>query len=142
MSFWDSSAIVPLCVNELLSQNARLNWRRFSEHFVWTECPVEISSAIARRCREGSIDAVEMSKAEARLRVIETKWATVESENRLTELARTFPTIYGLKSLDSPQLAAALIWCRELPKNKSFVSAGSRLLKAAEGVGFTVHDLS
>lgn len=52
------------------------------------------------------------------------------------------PAIYGLKAMDSLQLAAALVWCKELPKNKDFVSADDRLLKAAERAGFNVHDLS
>lgn len=56
MSFWDSSVLVPLCVNEYLSQLSRQYWRRFTEHFVWDGSSVEISSAISRRSREGTID--------------------------------------------------------------------------------------
>lgn len=141
MSFWDSSAVVPLCLNEVHSQSARIYWRRFSEHHVWRESPVEIASAFARRLREGSVDDAVLIKAENRLRSIETKWNAIEPSERQIVLARTFPQIYGLRALDSLQLAAALVWCKEFPKNKDFVSADTRLSKAAESAGFTVHYL-
>ncbi len=48
---------------------------------------------------------------------------------------------HGLKAADSLQLAAALLWCQELPKNKDFVSGDVKLLEVAEDVGFTIHSL-
>jgi hypothetical protein len=76
------------------------------------------------------------------LAVVEFNWTVIESTSRITALARTFPQIYGLRALDSLQLAAALVWCKELPKNKDFVSADTLLSKAAKSAGFTVHYLS
>lgn len=142
MSFWDSSAIVPLCLNEVRSQSARTYWRRFPERYVWREAPVEIVSAISRRLREKSIDQHEVSTAERRLTQLELHWGVIESTDRCIEIARTFPKLYGLRALDSLHLAAALVWCKELPKKKDFVSADSRLCQAAESAGFTVHLLS
>lgn len=141
MSFWDSSAIVPLCINENRSQRARTIWRNFPSHFVWLETPVEIMSAIARREREGAISEADRIKGESRLTLIETSWSVVDPEKRSIELARSFPVKYGLKALDSLQLAAALVWCKELPTAKDFVSSDERLLKAAEKAGFSVHFL-
>ena len=142
MSFWDSSAIVPLCINEKGSQRARTTWRNFSEHFVWLETPVEIMSAIARRERERAISEADRVRGERRLILIETSWSIVDFEKRSVELARSFPIKYGLKALDSLQLAAALVWRKEIPKNRDFVCGDARLLKAAESAGFTIHDLS
>ena len=142
MSFWDSSALVPLCLNEFRSQTARSFWRRFSERYVWRGTPVEIVSAITRRLTEQSINTRELRVAESRLADLERRWTAIESTDRCVVLARTFPGLYGLRALDSLQLASALIWCKELPKNKDFVSADVRLLKAAESAGFTIHDLS
>ena len=56
----------------------------------------------------------------------------------MVELARTFPALHGLRALDSLQLAAALVWCKEFPKNKDFVSADEKLIKAAKSVGFRI----
>jgi hypothetical protein len=44
-----------------------------------------------------------------------------------------------LKAADSLQLAAALVWCKENPKGKDFVSGDEKLIKAAEVIGFAAH---
>ncbi|MGH9946072.1 MAG: type II toxin-antitoxin system VapC family toxin [Pyrinomonadaceae bacterium] len=115
MSFWDSSAIAPLCANESRSQLTRTTWRRFSEHYVWRETIVEVESSLARLTREGILTETLRPKADKRLSLIESEWKIVEPNQRLIDLARTFPNQYGLKAMDSLQLAAALVWCREFP---------------------------
>lgn len=142
MSFWDSSAIVPLCAYQQNSATARILSRKFPDKFVWRECVVEVSSAFARLQREGLIDDALRRRFEARLVRLENKWSVIETQTLTIEIARTFPSIYGLKAMDSLQLASALVWCKELPKNKDFVSADARLLKVGDAVGFNVHDLS
>lgn len=142
MSFWDTSSIVPVCLNEPRSQNARRLWRQFVVKYVWRETVVEIESAFARLEREQLINANITASYKKLLSGVERDWTIVPATDRQIELARTYPSIYGLKAMDSLQLAAALVWCKKLPKNKDFVSADARLLKAAESIGFTVHDLS
>ena len=139
MSFWDSSALVPLCTNEPRSILAGKLWKQFPEHFVWWETSVEICSALARLERENKLNAQKRLKAEHRLNILEKIWTEIEPEPRIKELSRTFPATHGLKAADSLQFAAALIWCKETPKNKDFVSGDVKLLKAAEDVGFTIH---
>jgi uncharacterized protein len=92
--------------------------------------------------RQGLIDSAARQRFESRLVRLEAEWNIVNGQGRIVELARTFPLAHGLKALDSLQLAAALVWCKEFPKNKDFVSADRKLIEAAEDVGFTVHDLS
>jgi hypothetical protein len=48
------------------------------------------------------------------------------------------PDAYGLRALDSFQLAAALVWCNEKPKSGVFVCDDPKLSVAARTVGFTV----
>lgn len=141
MSFWDSSAIVPLCTNEPRSILAGRLWKLFPKKFVWWETSVEICSALARLERENKISAIKRLKAEQRLTILETVWLEIEPEPQIKELARTFPANYGLKAADSLQLAAALIWCNENPKNKDFVSGDAKLLNVAGDVGFTIYRL-
>ncbi len=142
MSFWDSSAVVPLCLKEATSSEAGKLWKRLAERVVCWETPVEIISAFARQEREGNISVQRRQQAELLLTAIEKSWITIAPSTRIIELARTFPLTCGLKALDSLQLAAALVWCKEFPKNKNFVAADRKLLQAAEAAGFTIHDLS
>ncbi len=139
MSFWDSSGLVPLCTSEARSILAGRLWKQFSEKFVWWETSVEIYSALARLERENKISAQKRLKAEQRLEILEKVWTEIQLEPRIKELARTFPANHGLKAANSLQLAAALVRCREIPKNKDFVSGDAKLLKVAEDVGFTIH---
>lgn len=141
MSFWDSSAIVPLCVNEGRSQSARRLWRLFDECHVWLETTVEVESSFARLEREGHLDSSSYLIALKQLKAFEERWFSIEPTSRVTELARSFPRKHGLKALDSLQLASALIWCREFPKHKNFVTADAKLAEAAEATGFSVHRL-
>jgi uncharacterized protein len=139
MSFWDSSALVLLCTNEPRSIIAGRLWKQFPEKFVWWETSVEISSALSRLERENKISLLHRQKAEKRLETLEKIWKEIQPIARIKELARTFPALHALKAADSLQIAAALVWCKEKPKNKDFVSGDDRLLKAAQKVGFTIH---
>ncbi len=139
MSFWDSSALVPLCTNEPRSIPAGKLWKQFPEKFVWWETSVEISSALARLERENKISLPQRQKAEKRLEILEKVWTEIQPESRIKELARTFPSKYKMKAADSLQLAAALVWCKEQPKGKDFISGDEKLIKVAESIGFAIH---
>lgn len=137
MSFWDSSALVPLCTNEPRSISAGRLWKSFSQKSVWWAASVEISSALARLERENLISLQKRLNAEKRLEILEKVWTEIQPAPRIKELARTFPAQYKTKAADSFQLAAALVWCRENPKGRDFVSGDEHLIKTAEAVGFT-----
>jgi uncharacterized protein len=141
MSFWDSSALVPLCTNEPRSILAGRLWKMFPQKFVWWETSVEISSALARINRENKITSEQRLNAEKRLEILETVWVEIQPNSRIKELARTFPTQYNMKAADSLQLASALVWCNEKPKGKDFVSGDEHLIKVAASIGFATHFL-
>jgi predicted nucleic acid-binding protein len=130
MSFWDSSALAPLCTNEPRSINAGKLWKQFTQKFVWWESSIEISSALARLERENKISMQQRLKAEKRLEILETVWVEIQPEVRIKELAKTFPVKYRMKAADSLQLASAMIWCREQPKGKDFVSGDKKLIRS------------
>jgi predicted nucleic acid-binding protein len=138
MSFWDSSALVPLCTNEPRSISAGRLWKNLSQKFVWWETSVEISSALARLERENLISLHKRLSAEKRLEILEKVWTEIQPIPRIKELARTFPAQYKMKAADSLQLAAALVWCKENPKGKDFVSGDEHLIKVAKTIGFTI----
>lgn len=114
-------------------------WKQFPQKFVWWETSVEISSAIARIERENKITIQQRLNAEKRLEILEKVWTEIQPNSRIKELARTFPAKYKMKAADSLQLAVALVWCKEKPKGKDFVSGDEHLIKVAKTIGFTIH---
>ncbi len=71
MMFWDSSAIVPLLVEEASSDALLGMLRHDRTMLVWWAAAVECTSAIAHRERDGDLSAREATDALERLRVLE-----------------------------------------------------------------------
>jgi predicted nucleic acid-binding protein len=136
--FWDSSALVPLCVRQTSSQNFRTLWQRSSRVVVWSGATVEIRSALSRLHRDGVIDADGLQLAIARLEAMRRGWREIASGEKLRLIAEDLPDTYALRALDSFQLASALVWCKEKPKSRLFVCDDVRLSEAAQKAGFTI----
>ena len=79
-----------------------------------------------------------MQYALARLEVMRRKWAEIVPSEKVRNLAETLPDAYGLRTLDSCQLAAALVWCNEKPNGRFFVCDDTKLSVAARKAGFSV----
>ena len=137
-AFWDASAVVPLCCQQNLSQSVRKRWRETTRVVVWWGTPVEVRSAISRLHNEGLLTTRGRQQALARLEVLRQEWREMMPSDRVRGLAEGLPDAYGLRALDSFQLAAALVWCNDKPKNRVFVCDDSKLSAAAQTVGFTV----
>jgi predicted nucleic acid-binding protein len=138
IGFWDTSAIVPLCCQQNLSQGMRKRWRETARVVVWWGTTVEVRSAISRLHGEGVITAKGRQQALARLEVLRQEWHEITPSEKARRLAEDLPDAYGLRALDSFQLAAALVWCFEKPKNRMFACADAKLAAAAQEVGFAV----
>ena len=138
IGFWDTSAIVLLCCQQNLSQSVRKLWRETARVVVWWGTTVEVCSAISRLHREGVITQKGRQQSLARLELLRQEWYEITPSEQARRLAEDLPDSYGLRALDSFQLAAALVWCREKPRNRTFVCDDARLAVAAEAVGFTV----
>ena len=137
-AFWDTSAIVPLCCQQNLSQSTRKLWRETARVVVWWGTTVEVRSALGRLYSESLLTARGRQQALARLEVLRQEWREMMPGDKVRGLAEGLPDAYGLRALDSFQLAAALVWCNEKPKNRVFVCDDSKLSAAAQTVGFTV----
>lgn len=140
-AFWDSSALVPLCIHEMTSRQAQSHLHRFLP-VVWWTSTVEVHSAISRLHRLGKLKDIEKKGALARLDVLRRGWREILPGDRLRDLATQLLDSYELRAADSLQLAAALTWCQTRPSNRSFVCGDERLSKAAESAGFSVLQLS
>lgn len=136
--FWDTSALVPLCVRQGASPDFRKLWQKSSRVVVWWGATVEIRSALSRLQRGNFINAQGLRFALTRLEAMRQQWRELTPSEKLRDIAETLPDVYGLTSLDSFQLAAALVWCNEKPKGRLFICDDARLSEAAQKAGFTV----
>ena len=88
MRFWDSSAVVPLLVDEEWTRSA-LRWLRDDPVVaVWWSTPVECASALARLEREGA-PGERVAEAFARLHTLARAWIEIEPHAELRHASRT-----------------------------------------------------
>ncbi len=75
MRFWDTSAFVPLIVEEPASLDLDVLLEEDEALVVWWATRVECASAISRRAREGNIDAYGEEQARIALGVLSESWS-------------------------------------------------------------------
>jgi predicted nucleic acid-binding protein len=139
-AFWDTSAIVPLCVGQPGSGFARKALRNKSIA-VWWGTPVETTSAFARLARAGELDQHQFQMAMTRLAALRGMWIEVQPSEGLRELAEELIQRHPLRAADALQLAAAVIWSRRHPRKRAFVCLDSGLGGAASKEGFLVESI-
>jgi predicted nucleic acid-binding protein len=137
-AFWDTSAIVPLCFHQDVSSATRRLSRSHTPMIVWWGTPVESIIAFARLLREGAMSIAGSNQARRRLEALRRTWVEILPSDGLRDLAETLPAKLAVRTGDVFQLAAALVWCRERPKGKPFVSLDRRLAGAAGQIGFEI----
>jgi predicted nucleic acid-binding protein len=140
-AFWDASALVPLCVHEAASRHAQSHLRRFAP-VVWWGSFVEVHSAICRLHRDKEITDLDKQGAVRRLSLLGRGWREILPDNQVRDLATQLLDKHSLRTADSLQLAASLIWCGQWPSRRNFISGDLRLVKAAKSAGFSVLELS
>jgi predicted nucleic acid-binding protein len=139
VAFWDSSALMLLCLNQLGSSRARRYARELPGKFVWWGASVEVESALWRLHGKGDIGDTALKQARHTWQMMRGSLLEVQPRERVRELAEDAPRKYGLRALDSFQLAAALAWCSEKPRHRAFVTFDARLGQAARKAGFSVY---
>ena len=139
-AFWDASALVPLCVAQGASGLVRTASKTRSIT-VWWGSPVEMTSAFARLFRNQEIDQQDFRLAMTRLTELRRRWIEVQPTGILRDLAEMLLQRHALRAADSMQLAAALVWAKQLPRKRLFVCFDGRLAEAASNEGFSVETL-
>jgi predicted nucleic acid-binding protein len=139
-AFWDASALVPLCVAQGTSSFVRTA-SKMKSIAAWWNSPVEMTSAFARLFRNQEIDQQDFRLAMARLTELRRRWIEVQPTEALRDLAEMLLQRHPLRAADAMQLAAALIWAKQLPRKRTFVCLDSRLAEAASKEGFSVDTL-
>ncbi len=136
--FWDTSAVIPLLVREPKSAEL-LSLLRDDEHMiVWWATPVEATSSLARRMREGGLDAREEAQARAVLALLARGWSEVQPTDRVRSAATRLLALHPLRAPDALQLASALVWSEHATEGRGFVCLDSRLRDAARKEGFAL----
>lgn len=138
MRFWDSSALVPLIVEEAASRRCRDLRRANPRVGVWTLTRTEVVSALRRREREGEIGKTVMTAALRRLSQLEQEWEEVEDVPSVRTRAEALLARHVLRAADALQLGAALLLVDDKPRRRPFVTLDDRLGAAAEAEGFDV----
>jgi predicted nucleic acid-binding protein len=138
MNFWDSSAVVPLVVEEKESAGLRTLLRGDKNMVVWWGTPVECHAAVRRRAREPGGESEAWDSVLAGLSALSARWFQVEPSDRLRLRAERLLAQHALRAADALQLAAALDWADEEPLDKSFVCLDDRLSEAARREGFRI----
>lgn len=136
-AFWDASALVSLCVQEVTTRQAQSYLRRF-DLVAWWASLVEVHSAVCRLYRNGEITGSGKQGALARLRMLSLGWKEILPDDDVREVATHLLNEYPIRAADSLQLAAALEWCAQHPRERDFVCGDRRLSEAAHAVGFSV----
>lgn len=139
-AFWDASALVPLCVRQDLTAQARNLYKDY-RITIWWATPVEIASALARLSRMQQIDATELNVAWKLTESLSSVWWIVQPSESLKVRALSLVERYDLRAADALQLAAAVEWCEDQPQGRVFLSADKRLREAALLCGFDTRHL-
>lgn len=135
MRFWDSSAIVPLLVDQPESASLSTLAQDREGLAVWWGSVVECASAIVRSTRAGALTPDQETQALALLDSLAESWTEIQPAPRVRDLARRLLRVHALRAADALQLAAALLWADGAPRQE-LVTRDLRLAEAARREGF------
>lgn len=142
--FLDSSAVVKLYVREPGSPRV-LSLRESAPPgmvVVSGITPVEVTSALVRRCGQGHFGVTELNTALDLLTRDAANFRIIAIEDAILERAIIMIRRYGLRSADAIQLACAVSYREHMKEGQSvtLLSSDRELNAAASGEGFSVID--
>ena len=135
MTFWDTSALVPLLVDARVTRAIQALYETHRP-IVWWGTVVECGSAITRLEREGALTASQAAEAFGRLDAIRPAWVEVQPGDMVRDTARRMLRVHPLRAADALQLAAAWLASEQQPSSLPFVTLDDRLRDAAVREGF------
>ncbi len=139
MKFWDSSAMVPLIVDEEESDYCLKTLSDDQEMLVWCLSKVEVISALCRLVRDKTLSEAEFQKAKTRLNDLLERAYEVKVIQKIRDRALRLLEVHPLRAADACQLASALIATQEDPDRLAMVCFDQRLKNAAIKEGFVVN---
>ncbi|MDO9558191.1 MAG: type II toxin-antitoxin system VapC family toxin [Syntrophales bacterium] len=138
MIFWDSSAIIPLFIEESCSAVLQEIVLKDMGMVIWWGTVLECRSALSRSQREGKITDSEEDQALEIIRQMSEAWSEVLPGEKIRSIAARLLMTHPLRAADALQLAAAIIWADESETACRFICLDKRLRYAARKEGFSV----
>ena len=138
MKFWDTSALVPLVIDEDTTRSARQILSRDPDAVIWALTGVELLSAIGRlgRQSDGLADLLPTLRASA-LDLVR-RCAIVTDVEGARRRAERLVGVHPLAAADALQLGAALVAAGDRPEQLEFITLDKQLGRSAQLEGFQV----
>jgi uncharacterized protein len=138
VKFWDSSALIPLLIDEATTEPLRKILQADPDFAVWWGSRVECASAISRLERMRDLESREAIAVLANSRLLLDSGLEVPPSQVLRDLACRLLRVHVLRAADALQLAAALVICEQDAASMELVSLDDQLREAAGREGFSV----
>jgi predicted nucleic acid-binding protein len=138
--FWDASALAHVCVPGQITRTAR-DLMRADVIAVWWGTTLEVRSVLNRVHRQGAISSAANRASWERASGLLLGCLMIPPTDAVEELASAQLDRFPLKASDALQLAAALVWCKQIPRGRRFICNDRQLLTAATAAGFEVHSV-
>ena len=137
MRFWDTSALVPLLMDQESTPEVRELLSEDPEMAAWWGTPIECASAIARLRREERLTVDQEQDLLELVRILRESWLEVLPSEEVLALTFRLLRVHSLRAADAMQLAAATVWRGSTPRAE-LVTYDERLALAARLEGFRV----
>jgi predicted nucleic acid-binding protein len=139
-AFWDTSALIPLCIIQPQSPRAEILYAQYGI-VAWWATEVEIRSGLTRLRRMGSIPQGQFLAGKRLAEQLIRGWLPVHESTGIAASACRLLELHPLRAADALQLAAALEACEHKPPGFALMTADQRLADAARQMGFSVEFL-
>ncbi len=138
MRFWDSSALLPLFVEQPTTRALRSWTEDDTDLALWVLSDVELRSGLARLVREGALELESAQEVALQAEGLFERSLVIDSVAVVAARAKRLVMLHTLRAADALQLAAALVACGDDPNGFEFVCLDARLAEAARREGFRV----
>jgi predicted nucleic acid-binding protein len=136
MKFWDTSALLPLCLKEPQTEKVQDLVRQDGDLVAWWGALIEGYSALARLRGEQVLTGEEELQSRQVFLRLSSQWTEVRPSNLVRDQASRVLLLHPLRAADALQLAAALVWAGSQIPSLEFVCLDQRLREAAARVVF------
>ena len=138
MSYWDSSAVIPLFVEQAFTRSTR-KWRELDREILTSWHSVaECASCFCRLAREGQFSEADVTSLYGRLQSESLHWTVVTPAALLEQTTLRLLRVHPLRAADALHLAAAVLSFERPLIEARFHTFDDRLAAAARREGFTV----
>jgi uncharacterized protein len=134
IAYFDTSAIVPLLIDEPGTETAGTMWDQAERVVSVRLVRVEARAALAQAVRLGRISDEQHTHAKRELRVIAAQLDLVDIDDDLVDRAAALAEQHALRAYDAVHLAAAQ---RVFDQDLVLVAGDQALLAAGENLGMT-----